>query len=142
MSTTQARPSFKTLLQIADPSGTNFSTVAEVMDLKWGITTKTEDTTSHSNLVPWTTTLPVMMTFGPVEFTVNWVPTAASHNAIAGLTYIIQQMIERRWKVIDPQSLETYEFDAVITKIDRTAPVAGVKRGSVSLMGSGQPTIN
>lgn len=142
MSTTAAKPSFRTLLQMADANGANFATIAEVMDISWGITAKTEDTTSHSNTVPWTTIITTLMTMGPVEFTVNFVPNDATHNATTGLTYVVQNRTERQFKIIDPDSLETYTFAAVITSLKRTATVAGVKKGTISMMGSGQPTLS
>ena len=142
MATTAALPSFKTLLQMADAADANFATIAEVTDLSWGISAKTEDTTSHSNLVPWTTAVATLLTMGPVEFQVNFVPNDATHDDTTGLTYVVQNRTERKWKIIDPDSLETYTFDAIITNLKRTATVGGIKKGSITLMGSGQPTLS
>jgi hypothetical protein len=139
MASTKARPAFKTLLQMADANGANFATVAEVKDINWKMTSQIDETTSHSNLVPFRTYVATLLTFGPVTFPVNWVPLDETHDGTTGLLFVWKNRQERKWRLIDPEGTPIYEFSALIASIDGGAPVAGIKHASISLTSSGEP---
>lgn len=140
MSSTNAKPSFGTLLKMSDASGSNHATVAEVGDINFDFTAQVEDVTSHSTSVPWRTKITTLLQAGPITFPINFVPGSSTHGGTTGLFYVYKNRQERNWMLYDPDVGELFRIDGFVSDIKITASVAGVKKGSVTIQGSGQPT--
>ena len=96
--------------------------------------------TAHDNTLPFTQHVATLLTYGPVTFSINWVPNNSTHDKTTGLRYVWINRQERTFKIVDPDGLESDTFNAVIESIDREMTVGGVKKGSVTLRPSGTPT--
>ena len=138
---TTAEPAFGTLLKLCtDANGTSPTTIAEVKDINMNLDAQIEDATTHSNSVPWRVKVATLLNMGTVEFMVNWVPTAASHNGTAGILYVFTQREERTYQLVDTDAGETtYEFNAIVQAIKMGRPTASLRSGNVTLAGTGQP---
>jgi hypothetical protein len=138
---TTAETAFGTLLKIcSDASATSPTTIAEVRDFTWGVNARVEESTSHSTATPWVTKVPTLLSFGPVEFMVNWTPTAATQNDTTGLLYVMKQRAERTYQIVETDSgTTTVQFNAVIASIKQSRPVGGLRTGSITLDGTGLP---
>lgn len=134
--------SFGTLLKIGDGGGTEvFTTIAEVVDIKPpALTLETEDVTNQSSTAGWRERLGSILDAGDVTFTIQYVPTAATHNASTGLIRDMKNRTRRNFKVVFPDSTE-WAFAALVTKFAPNAPVKGKLSADVTLSSSGQPTL-
>lgn len=139
MPSTLAKPSFGMRLQVGDSTGSVFTDIAEVTDVKWKETGQVEDVTAHDTGVPWRTRIITLLSYGPVTFSVNEVPLNATHSATAGFKFIFRNRQERQYKLVDPDGEETETFYAVISDIDHERTVAGVKKANITMQGSGAP---
>ncbi len=140
MSSTLAKPAYGYILQMADASGGNFATIAEVKDIQLDMTAQVEDVTSHSTNVPWRTRITTLLSFGPVTFPINWAPGDSSHNSTTGILSVFKGRLERNFKLIDPDLGTLITFAGVISDMKGGLPVAGVKGATVTIQGSGAPT--
>jgi predicted secreted protein len=138
---TTAEPAFGTLLKMcADANGTSPTTVAEVKDINFNLDAQIEDATTHSTAVPWRVKVATLLNMGSVEFMVNWVPTAATHDGITGVLYVFAQRAERTWQLVETDAgSTTYEYQAIVQGIKMGRPTAGLRSGNVTLAGTGQP---
>lgn len=141
---TTAISSFGTLVKIGDgASSETFTTIAELRDITPPeLASDTEDVTSHSSTGGYEEVIPdgVLKT-GEVTFEINYVPTATTHNATAGLIKDWKNKTKRNFQLVYPDSgNSTWVFAAYVTKFASKAPVKGVLRADVTLKLTGQPT--
>lgn len=138
---TTAEPAFGTLLKLCtDANGTSPTTIAEVKDVNMNLDAQIEDATTHSTSVPWRVKVATLLNMGTVEFMVNWVPTAATHNGTAGILYVFAQREERTYQLVETDAgSTTYEFNAIVQAIKMGRPTAGLRSGNVTLAGTGEP---
>lgn len=141
MPSTLATPAFGIALQMADVAGTNFTTIAEVKDVNMTLSAQIEDGTSHSSGTPWRVKVPTLLNAGPIEFPVNWVPTAATHNPTTGILYVWKNRQERLFRLVFPNGGPTWQGYAVIENVKLGGPTAGLLGASVTLQGSGEWTL-
>lgn len=137
---TLAKPSQGTLLQMADATGGNFATIAEVKDIGVDMTAQVEDVTCQTS-GGWRVKITTLKSYGPVTFPVNWVPGNSTHNNTTGIMYVFSNGVERNFKLVDPDLGTLVTFPGVISDIKGGMPVAGVKNASVTIQSSGAPTI-
>lgn len=141
MPTTLATPAFGIALQMADSSGNNFATIAEMKDFNMTLSAQIEDSSAHNASAPARTKVPTLLNFGPIEFPVNWVPTAATHNPTTGILYVWKNRQERLFRVVFPNGGPTWSGYAVVENVKIGGPVAGLLAGSVTMQGSGDWTL-
>lgn len=133
-----------TLLKIGDGGGTeSFTTIAEVTKIggpKLGA--EVLDVTSHSSTSGWREFIAGLLDGGEVTFTINYVPTNATHNYAAGLLKDFTNRTLRNFKVVWPDSgSTTWAFAAIVKSFEPDAPVDGKLESQVTLKISGVPTL-
>lgn len=137
---TNAVPAFGVQLQVCeDANGTNPITIAEVKDVNPTISAQIEDVTTHNTVAPWRTKIATLLNLGPVEFMVNFVGTDPTHDNDTGLLYIMRQREERTYRLVPSDGSPAWAFNALVASIKGGFPVAGVRSGSVTLEGTGEP---
>lgn len=136
---TTAETAYGTLLKMcSDASATSPTTIAEVADLNWGVQAQIEDATTHSTSTPWRVKVPTLLSFGPVEFMVNWSPTAATHGDATGILAVFAARSERTYQIWETDSGTTkIQFNAVIANIKMPRGIAALRKGSITLEGTG-----
>lgn len=142
---TTAISSFGTLLKMGDgASSETFATIAELRDITPPeLSSDIEDVTSHSSTGGYEEVLPdgVLKT-GEVTFEINYVPTATTHNATAGLIKDWKNKTKRNFQLVfSDGGGSTWAFAAYVTKVAPKAPVKGILRADVTLKPTGQPTL-
>ena len=144
MAPSGAISSFGTLLKIGDGGGTEvFTTIAEVLDISGpGLSQETEEVTNHSSTAGWDEHIGTILRGGEVSFDVNFIPTENTQDAGAGLINDMENRTRRNFRIVFPDSgATTWNFAALVTAFEPSAPVQGALRASVSLLITGQPTL-
>lgn len=137
---TQAVPAFGIMLSVCeDANGTNPVPIAELKDINDSYNAQVEDVTTHDpSGNPWRKRIITLLDLG-VELQINYVGTDPTHNKSTGLKWIYRQRAERTYVLTPNDGEEPLIFNAVISNLKGTAPVAGVRGASVTLMSSGAP---
>lgn len=137
--------SFGTLLKIGDggsPTET-FTTIAEVGDIN-GVSLKqeTEDVTNHSSPGGFKEKKPTILDAGQVKFSVNFIPTNATHSNTSGLIKDLVNKTLRNFKLVFPDTgSTTWAFSAYVAAVETKAVVKGILKADVTLEITGQPTL-
>ncbi len=135
---------FGTLLQMGD-GGTpeNFTTIAEVVEITGPrYTVDTVDTTSHSSPGGYEEIVTTIRRSGEVTFSINYLPTNATHNATTGLLAALDGVVETNFQLVFPDDANTtWEFSAYVTGFEPAAPHDGKLSASVTLKPTGQPVL-
>lgn len=136
--------SFGTFIQVYDVNDANPTTIAEVRDIN-GLSLKADqkETTSHSSGQPWKTRIPTLLDIGDVKFGCNFLPTDPTHSAAAGLRKFFTNREKRKYRILYNSDAGGVAdaFYAYVTGLDHKHEVAGVYDFSVTLSGTGQPTL-
>lgn len=139
-----ATSSFGLQLKIGNGgSSETFSTIAEVLDFK-GLNLKlnTKEVTNHSSTDGWKEHIGTLLEIGPVTFDVNWLPADSTHSYSAGLLKDLVDKTKRNFQMIIPAATPvTWSFTALVVSFDPVLPVDGQLRGTVTLQGTGKPTL-
>ncbi len=143
--------SFGAILEWYD--GTNWVAVGEVKDLEGpSIEVGTEEATSHGSPNAWEEYVPTTINGGEVTFTVNYIPSSASHawNAAGGLPYMAIQRQPQQFRIRfpdpnwndggTPPNDYYLQFQALVTAFSPKAPVKGVLEADVTLKVTGPVT--
>jgi len=136
--------SYGTLLKAGDGgSPESFTTIAEVLDITGpGLTLNTEDGTSHDSTAGWMERIATILDVGEVGFAIQYDPAGATHDASTGLIADMVARTLRNFQLVFPDTgTTTWAFAAFVTGFEPGAPVAGKLTASVTLSGSGQPTL-
>ncbi len=132
-----------TLLQIGDgASPENFTTIAEVTDINGpNISVDTVDVTSHSSPGAYKEYIVSLIEPGEVRFTVNFIPTDATHGLTSGLLKDLQDRTLRNFQLVFPDATSTtYAFSAYVTGFQIKEPTTDVLGADVTLKITGQIT--
>lgn len=138
--------SFGTLLKIGDGGSPaeNFTTIAEVTDIGGPeFTLATEDVTNHSSIEGWREYIGTILDPGEIQFSINFIPTEATHNPSTGLIKDMVDKTLRNFELVFPDSgSTTWSFSALITSFKSSEPVQGKLAADVTLRVSGKPTLS
>jgi len=133
-----------TLLKIGDGASTEvFTTIAEVTDIGGPeIALEIAEVTSHSSTNGWKEKIGALLDAGQVSFSINYIPTNATHNNTAGLIADMVARTLRNFQLIFPDSgTTTWSFSALVVGFSPTEPIDGALTADVTLEVSGQPTL-
>lgn len=133
-----------TLLKIGDGgSPETFTAIAEVLDITGpNLSTDTEDGTHQQSPGGFEEVVPTILRTGEVTFTIQFLPTHATHNATTGLVADWKNKTLRNFQLVfsDPAST-TWAFAAYVTGFQPQSPVGGKRTADVTLKVTGQPTL-
>lgn len=107
--------------------GSGYQVLAEVKNIQFtGTKSDLVDVTNmdSGNIREW---LPTLIDSGEIAFTANLIPGDASQNTLISL---FNNQTLTAWKIVLPNSLGTFSFNAYVTGLDRDVPVD--KEGSIS----------
>lgn len=131
------------LLQVGNGgSPETFVTVSNVTKLTFPNKVTMVKTTNVSNI--WMTQIPTTLEIGDLQLDVFWVmedPTINSQSPY-GLRYIFEQRLKKDWQIIYPDgNSSTDAFQAYVSQFAITGQVNGVFTATVTLSGTGQPSL-
>lgn len=136
---------FGTLLQIGDGATPteNFTTIAEVKSISGpSLSADTIDVTNMSSPNGWREFIQGPKDGGEVTFDVNFLPTNATHNAATGLLRDFKNGTRRNFKLVFPNpGNTTWQFAAIVTGFEVSAPVDDVLGASITLKLTGEPVL-
>jgi predicted secreted protein len=136
---------FGTLLKIGD-GGTpeTFTTIAEVRDISGpSLALDTADVTSHDSPGGWEEHIGTILRSGEITFTVNFVPTHATHNPSTGLIADMVNREVRNFQLVFPNvGNTTWAFAALVTGFEPAEPVDDALTADVTLKLTGQPSLS
>lgn len=134
-----------TLLKIGDGATPTevFTTISEVTDLGGpSLTLETIDVTSHDSSSGWREFIGGLLDGGEVSFTINYVPTHATHDATTGVLADMKNRVVRNFELVFPDSgTTTWSFSALVTGFEPGEPVDTQLTADVTLKVSGEPTL-
>lgn len=133
-----------TLLKIGDGGGTEvFTTIAEVVDIGGPtMTLDPIDVTSHDSTAAYREFIGGLLDAGEVTLTINYVPTAATHDATTGLIADMVARVVRNFQLVFPDSgTTTWSISALITSFEPGEPIDDKLSADITLKLSGQPTL-
>lgn len=137
--------SFGTLIKMGDGASPEvFTTIAELLDIEGPeLSVDMEEVTNHSSTGGFEEDIPNgILRLGEISFEVNYVPTGTTHNGTNGLIADWKNKTKRNWKIVWSDSgSTTWTGAAYVTKVNPSAPVAGVLKGSFSIKPTGVWTI-
>lgn len=131
-------------LQIGDGgSPENFTTIAEVKDISGpALAQDTVDVTNHDSTGNWEEHIGTILRSGEVTFDINYLPTDSTHDATDGLLSDKEDQTLRNFQLVFPDGSNTqWDFSALVTGFEPSAPVSDELSASVTLKISGQPTL-
>ena len=131
-----------TLLRIDDGTG-SYTTIAEVTDIGGpSMSLDPIDVTSHDSIAAFREFIGGLLDAGEVTLTINYVPTAGTHDATTGLIADMVARVVRNFKLVFPDSgTTTWTFAALITAFESAEPIDDKLSADVTLKLSGQPTL-
>lgn len=134
-----------TLLQIGDggsPTET-FTTIAEVTEISGpSLALDVIDVTSHDSTGGWREKIGGLLDGGEVTFTINYLPSNATHNATTGLLRDLKNRTKRNFKLVFPDAgSSTWSFTALVTSFEPSEPIDDRLTADVTLSITGQPTL-
>jgi predicted secreted protein len=141
---TLAIDAYGTLLQSGDGGSPEaFTTIAEVTDITGpGLVQDPLDVTSHESPGAFREFVGGLLDGGEVTFTINYVPTAATHDASTGLIADMIARIIRNYQLVFPDvGATTWSFSALIAAFEPAEPVDDRLSAEVTLKVTGQPTL-
>lgn len=141
---TAAISAFGTLLQIGDGGGPEvFTTIAEVVEVGGpDLKLDTIDATSHGSTGGWEEVVGGILRSGEVSLSINYVPTAGTHNNTTGLLRDMRLRTKRNFRLVFPDAgATTWSFTALVTGFKPNAAHDDKLSADVTLKISGQPTL-
>lgn len=141
---TSAIDAFGTLLKIGDGAeNETFTTVAEVTDISGpGFSVDVEDVTSHSSTGAWEEVIPTIIRSGEISFSVNFIPTGATHSQTSGLLADMKAKTNRNFQLVFPDNgSTTWTLSTYIVGFEPSMAVDGVLTADLTLKITGQPTL-
>ncbi len=133
-----------TLLKIGDGAGTEvFTTIAEVTDIGGPeLALEIAEVTSHSSASGYKEKIGALLDGGQVAFSINYIPTNATHNNTAGLIKDQKDRTLRNFQLVFSDSgTTTWSFAALVVNFSPTEPIDGALTADVTLEISGAPTL-
>ncbi|MGM0409189.1 MAG: phage tail tube protein [Bacillota bacterium] len=138
-----------TLLKLGDQagtSGTTYTTIAEVVDITGpGLSADTSDVTSHDSFVNeggWEEHVVTVLRSGEVTFDINYVPDESTHSSASGMLGELDGGAKKNYELVFSNSgATTWNFDAIVTGFEPSAPHDDKLSASLTLKVTGQPTL-
>lgn len=119
-----------------------FTTIFEITDINGpNLSVDKIDTTNHSSPGGFRQKVAGLIDAGDISFSVNFVPTATTHNASTGLLYWLKNKTVKNWQLVFPDTT-AWTLPAFLTKFQPKEPVDGKLSADVALTISGQPTLS
>lgn len=116
------------------------ATIAEVKDISGpNFSRGSIETTSHSSPGAWKEFILGTKENGEITFSVNFIPTDATHSATAGLLYDFINNVLGTYTLTFPDA-SVWTCTAYVMAFGVTAPVEGVLGANVTLKLSGAPS--
>ena len=109
-----------------------------------GGSTKMTDITPHGPATNFSYDFPTILTWGPVTFDVNYVPSLegdAYSGGVSGLMNDWVNRIQRQWAVVWPDGTIDY-WTAYVSKFEVKAATTGVCTAAVTLSSFGPPALS
>lgn len=142
---TNALFAFGTLLKIGDGATPTegFTTIAEVTNIGGpGFSMDTPDVTSHSSANKWREFIAGLLDAGEVTFTINFIPTNATHSQTSGLLKDMKNRTKRNFQLVFPDSgATTWTLPTFITGFEPGEPIDNALTADVTLKVAGEPTL-
>ena len=136
---------FGTLLQIGDGGAPEtFTTIAEVVTIGGpGMTRETIDMTNHSSPSAWREKIAGLLDGGDINFTINYLPAAATHAKSAG--GLLQDLVDgpqRNFQLIWTDSgASVWAAPCIVSGFTPNAPIDDKLSADVILTVAGEPTL-
>jgi predicted secreted protein len=133
---------YGTLLQIGDGEVTEtFATIAELTDISGPSLEADElDVTSHDSPSGYREFIQGLKDAGEVSIEGNFLPTNTTQNDVLS---DYQSGVVRNFQLVFPDTATTtWEFSAIVTAFEPTAPVEDVLTFSATLKITGEPTLS
>lgn len=133
-----------TLLKIGDGGGSEtFTTIAEVTDISGpGLSLDANEVTSHSSSSHYRERIGGLLDGGSVRFSINYVPTAGTHDATTGLIRDMKNRTVRNFQLVFTDGGgTTWTFAALVTSFEPSEPIDDALTADVELMLTGVPTL-
>ena len=141
MPTPAGVPAYGSKLYLGDlGSPTIFSLIPNVLDINFGgFKVENVDVTSHSTGTPWRQKLPTLVDGGDITVDIALVPGEPTHGATSGLIYIATNRQVRPFKLeFQSSPVQTITFNAFVSQIPITAPIADVLKTSITITVPGE----
>jgi len=108
-----------------------------------GLSLDTEDVTSHDSTGGWEEVVGTILRSGEITMDLVYDPAHATHKyAAGGLIYDLVQKTPITLKLIFPDAATTeWDFDALVTGFEPTAPVDGALTATAKFKLTGEPTL-
>ncbi len=142
MTITAAIAAIGTILKMDDGAG-NFSTILEVYAVDgYKLKTDVKDATSFTSTAQYSEVIPTLKHAGEITFTINYVPSNASHkNAVGGLVYAFDNRLKRQFQVNFSDSVTVWACQGYITSFNPKLAVDDRVTADVTVSLTGQPTL-
>lgn len=122
----------------------NGTTVAEVTDIGGpGMSREDIDMTHHQSPNRWREFAKGLKDGGEVTFTINYIPTNATHNVATGvLADFANDTTVDTWSLVFPDGgATTWSFPGFITDFEPAAPIDDKLAADITIKISGAPTL-
>lgn len=131
-------------LQIGDGASPEvFTSIAEITELTPPSMERDDiDVTSNSSSDGYREFIPGMRDGGEVEFTANWLPTNATHDATTGVLSTFNDNAVHNWKIVLPNTLATISFAGFVTAFETELPLEEQGKMTCTIKVSGKPVIS
>lgn len=134
---TDAISSFGTFLKKGDggtPTET-FATIAELGDIEGpDMSLATEEVTHQGSVGGWDEFVGTILSGGEVSFSINFLPSNATHDQVTGLQADMVSRTKRNFQIVYPDpGGNGYQFKALVTGFKPKAPVKGKLAADIKL---------
>jgi len=122
----------------------NGVTIAEVTEISGpGLSRETLDSTHHQSPAMWGQLIKGIKRAGEVTLTIQYTPTASTHNASTGLLadFANDTTIDTYSLVFPDTGATTWSFPGIVTNFEPSAPHDDKLTGDVTIAVAGQPTL-
>ena len=139
---TGAIAAWNTILKM-DDGALNYTAIAEVTTINgYKLKADMKDVTSHGSASAYHEMIPTLKSAGTVTFTINYVPTAATHkNAAGGLIYAFDQKLKRSFQLNFPDATTVWACQGFVSDFAPKEPVGDQLSADVTITLTGVPTL-
>lgn len=141
---TGAKAAYGSLLKIGDGAGSEtFTTIGELRNISGpSLSADVVDVSTHASPGAYREKIATLLDAGEITFTVNYIPTTATHNATTGILATYKNRTLRNWQLVFPDgSSTTWSFSGFVTGFQPSEPVDGELSADITITLSGQPTL-
>lgn len=135
---------YGTLLKAGDgASPETFTTIAEVRNGPGlGFSVDDIEVTNHDSTNAWKEFIPGLLDAGEVSFSINFLPTNATHSASAGILNDMQDRTVRNFQlVMSDGSSATWNFTGYYKGFNANFPPESQIEAEVTIKVTGEPTL-